>query len=138
MNGSYWIESQNIEIPTDQLEQNRILHEMFRRKIGHIQYSRWAVQKSRFSRQRWKVGNVILLGYFLSAMGSNVTVAKIFKTVDLKKQWTYFKEKHLEAPLISLTYQCEEWRTVKINVGDGILFILCNILTGDHVWEAWY
>ena len=138
MNGSYWIESQNIEIPTDQLEQNRILHEMFRRKIGHIQYSRWAVQQSRFSRQKWKARKVILLGYFLSAMESNMIVAKIPKTVDLEKQWTYFKEKHLETSLISFTYQCEEWHNVKINDGDGILFTLCDILTGYHLWEAWY
>ena len=33
-------ESQDLEIPTDQLEQNRILHEMFQRKNGHLPYSR--------------------------------------------------------------------------------------------------
>ena len=79
MNGNYFAESKNVEIPVEQIGQNT-KNELFQHKISHTQYLR------RASWQWWKEANVIFSGIFLSTREIYMVVINFFKNINLEKK----------------------------------------------------
>ena len=73
MNRNYCAESENVEIPVDQIGQNT-KNELFQHKISYTQYVR------RASRQWWKEAKVIFSGVFLSTTECSMIITNILKT----------------------------------------------------------
>ena len=77
MNGNHCAESKNVEIPVDQIGQNR-KNELFQHKTSHTQFLR------RASLHGWKEAKVT--GVFLSTTECYIIITNILKTINLEKQ----------------------------------------------------